>query len=535
MKTRLGIREKKIDLAQAILALAVWMEILLWARMNLKYQYIFDYDASKLFYHVICMWKEKTLLIPDWVYMTTGEWDCASLPALLFYGLTGKIKLSFGLANLCNVCLFALVVSRVFKAIPAEHGRYKGMMLAISLLLMPYCWGMLEYSNMLFYGGAQYIYKVLLPVWLISLYVGMPSRKMLSVIWTAAFLVLVFATASSSGLYVFICGLFPVICCRIVRAIGAKRFDRQGFLISALTVIVFFAGFAFQKAANLTTRADAMMLLSMQDILPNAMQAVKDFLSVTMIVPKREALEIFTFEAFICYLKIGMLLVMLVMGFGELLQCFMIRTGLAAPEQIEDGACFVKASLASVFVWNLLILVLTETTPRYHLIGFVPFLILACIALAQKLETCPPGRLKDFLWTVIAAAVVLLAVMLFVDAREQVTNEKEERCQLVISEAERLDVQTVVILDDGWLAEEIRPLDPERDYVTYFSSEQKLVNYDVPSSFNDMSMLSGRHMLVTQDAYPFERLPDSMQQRYTLLKDEWAAQYYVAEALIEGE
>lgn len=526
-------RRKKIDLSLGILVLAVLAQIVLWVRMNLKYQYIFDYDASMLFYHVICMWKEKTLLIPDWIYMSTGEWDCASLPAFLFYGMTGDIKLSFGIANACNVILTALVVSRIFKAIPSEHGRNKGMLLAISLVLMPYCWGQLDYSNMLFYGAAQYIYKVLLPVWLVSLYVGMPKRKPLAILYTVGFLIPVWATASSSGIYVFMSGLFPILCCWLVQAIGSPRFDRKGFLISLLTVAAYIAGFAFRKLENLQTLADLMMLSPMEAIFPNILQTMKDYFYVIEVLPAWTQLEIFSLEAFIGYLKLGMLLVMTAMGLRELKHCFMLRTVFTEPERVQDAESFVKASLSSVFIWNLFILIMTKSTPRYHLDGFIPFIILACISLAQKLEACPVCRIKKLLWTGVAVAAVLLAGLLFMDARNYVTDENEKYSELLISEAEAQDVDTVILLDDGWWAEKTRPLDPERRYLGYSSSLGKMINFDVPASFNDMGIFSERHMLVTQAAYPIERLPESMRERYTLVKDEWGVQFYLAQDAAE--
>ncbi|MGN0990665.1 MAG: hypothetical protein ACI4O4_04340, partial [Candidatus Ventricola sp.] len=493
---------RNTDLPLIVLALSACMQILLWAILNLRYPYIFDYDAAKLFYHVICMWREKTLLIPDWVYMTTGEWDCASLPALLFYGLTGNIKLAFGLANVCNILLFALVISRLFRAVPAEHGRQKGMLLGICLVLMPYYWDMLDYANMLFYGGAQYIYKVLLPVWLISLYVGMPQKRLPAALYTAAFLLLVFATASSSGLYVMICGLFPILCCRLVRALGTENAqpDRRGLLISALTAAVFLAGFAFQKAVHLSTKTDEMTLIPMTELMPRIAQVVRDFFGVTMVLHPHEPVPLFSFTAILCCCKIAVVVVMCLTGMRELSHCFMLKTCFSEPERIRDDERFARAALASVFVFNLLILLLSESSARYHLIGYIPLMLLSCMALAQRLEACPSSRLRRVLWLAVSAVVILLAAMLFFNARTSVNGNQELRCQPVIEEAERQDVQTVVVLDDGWLTENTRPLDPDRTYVTYFSSSQELINYDVPASFNDMRLLSGRHMLVAQDA-----------------------------------
>lgn len=529
-KLRTRIKKREMDLPLIILMLSAVMQLLLWARLNLRHQYIFDYDAAKLFYHTLCMWREKTLLIPDWLYMTTGEWDCASLPAILFYGLTGDIRLAFGLANTVNTLLFTLVISRLFRPVPVQHGRQKGMLLGICLVLMPYYWDMLDYSNMLFYGGAQYVYKVLLPVWLVSLYVGMPRRKLPAALYTVAFLLLVLATASSSGLYVMMCGLFPILCCRLVRAMGIEKgqLSRRDVFISVSTVVVFMAGYLFQKTAHLDTRIDAMELIPIHALLPKIAQVVSDFFSVTMILHYEEYVPIFSFTAILCYCKIAVVVVVCLMGMRELPHCFMLKTAFSEPDRIRDDERFAKAALGSVFVWNLLALVLIESQPRYHLIGYIPLMLLACMVLAQKLEACPLNRLKKLLWLAVSAMVILFAAMLFFNARTSVNSSKEQRSLLVIEEAERQDVQTVVVLDDNWLTEFTRPLDPDRTYITYSSSDQQLTNSDVPSSFNDMSQLSGRHMLVTQDACPIGQLPEEMQARYTLVGEDSSFQYHIA-------
>lgn len=207
----------------------------------------------------------------------------------------------------------------------------------------------------------------------------------------------------------------------------------------------------------------------------------------------------------------------------------MLRTVFAEPEQAQDAEPFVKASLASVFLWNLFIVIMTKSTPRYHLIGFIPFLVLGCISLAGRLEACPVQRMKNFLWTGFAVAAMLLAGLLFFDAKNQVTDEKEQYSELLIYEAEAMDVDMVVLLDDGWWAERTRPLDPDRLYLAYSTARQEMINFDVPAWFNDMSLFDKRHMLVVQPQYSFENLPEELQERYTFVKNEWNIDYYIAE------
>jgi len=247
--------------------------------------------------------------------------------------------------------------------------------------------------------------------------------------------------------------------------------------------------------------------------------------------PSWTMLEIFSPDAIAGYFKLGILIVMAAVGLKELSRCFMLKTAFAEPERIHEDGSFVKASLASIFVWNLFILIMTESTPRYHLIGFIPFMILACVSLSEKLEGCTLLRLKRVLWTGIAGLVIVLAVILFIDARDQVTDEKEQYSELIIAEAEAQNVDTIILLNDGWTAERTRPLDFERKYLAYSTALERMINYDVPASFNDMGHFDQRHMLVTQTLYPFDSLPEEMQARYTLVRDEWGVQFYMAEAL----
>lgn len=59
--------------------------------------------------------KHKILFLPNWQYLTTGEMDAASLPALLFYFVTKNIYLSYGLAGVFKYNHLGVFEEYVFK------------------------------------------------------------------------------------------------------------------------------------------------------------------------------------------------------------------------------------------------------------------------------------------------------------------------------------------------------------------------------------------------------------------------------------
>lgn len=161
MKDKRETRFKNIELYDWIWIGILASEILIWFLVIWKRPYIMDPDAGKLYNHMAQIWKNKTLFLPDWMYVSTGEWDCASTIALLVYGITKNTVTSFQIANVCNIILFSTIILELFSCL---NYKIKYGCMTVAFLLLPYGWGMLDYANMLFFNGEQYIYKVLLPI-----------------------------------------------------------------------------------------------------------------------------------------------------------------------------------------------------------------------------------------------------------------------------------------------------------------------------------------------------------------------------------
>ena len=144
--------------AVLILLLAVQLCLIAHSNVTLLGQSI-DGDKAMLFKHIEEIWRNKALFIPDWDYLTTLEFDCSSILALPFYMITGDIILSFGLSNIVlSICFVGLV----FFLFRGEDSLYP--LFCANLMLIPFRAGMLDYFDMLFFGGGQYIVKVAVPI-----------------------------------------------------------------------------------------------------------------------------------------------------------------------------------------------------------------------------------------------------------------------------------------------------------------------------------------------------------------------------------
>ena len=124
-----------------IIILAVQFCLIMYSNLTMIEKNL-DCDTGKLFNHIAEIWRQKQLLLPNWDYLTTLEWDCSSLFALPFYVLTGDIILSFGMANILCLGGFLYIVFYLFKG---EDALYP--LLCANLLIIPYRVGMLDYYN----------------------------------------------------------------------------------------------------------------------------------------------------------------------------------------------------------------------------------------------------------------------------------------------------------------------------------------------------------------------------------------------------
>lgn len=166
-----------------------------------------DWDSANLFTHMIRMAEEKTYIIPGWLYTTSLEIDCSVLLAMPLYMLTGSIGLSVAVSNLVFAVIFIYVWFRIL-----QNESLWVRLLFANLVLIPYNTGMLDYYNMMFFAGGQYLIRILIVSLLIYILSeeDVSSHKKSYIALSGLFIAMVFISSLSSGMYILLMGLFPV-------------------------------------------------------------------------------------------------------------------------------------------------------------------------------------------------------------------------------------------------------------------------------------------------------------------------------------
>ena len=502
------------------------LQIFMWVGVNLYFQHVNDHDAAKVMYHTIRMWEEKTLVIPGWKYMTTAEWDCSALPALLIYGMTGNILLSFAVANILHVLCFCWILLKLHQHLGLPR---RFACITISAILLPFGFGMLDYSNMLFYGAAQYIYKTTLPLWMLEILTAPKGswRKMGWRLQLLAFGGMALLTAASSGLYVFLCGLIPLTaCCALfmLRGDDGRQVERVAGCVTA--VLLTLVGYVLQKALGLSTYADQMNLVTLQGFMPKLALNFTNLLDLVGALPQQE-ISLYTFGGVMYVARLVFLICILCLGLQGIRGWYADKE-IKTDDERSEKLCFASAALSGIFVWNLFVQQITISSARYHLIGYVPLMIAAGIAFAINTEKCKALSRCVRLACAAAALIVLMAGCwrsIYASAGNYYKDYYDELSQI----AQEQEADSIVFINDSASAEIARVFDLDRIYASYFTANRSLMNYDAYDYYDDRSTLSDRHLLIGGELGGLSDLPKYLQNEYRKIGEVFGDTVYLAE------
>ncbi len=360
-----------------------------------------DRDSAEVFVHAMEMWRNKKVLIPDWTYTTTLEWDCSLLLAVPLYGITGNVYLSFGLANLCFVAVWIWVLFLVF-----ERRRILCSVLCANFLLIPYTVGQLDYFNMMFFNGGQYVIKAILPVMLIALLTGELKKQGRLVIQRAVLLalysVLLLINSFSSGVYVFLCGLIPVLAAYLLY----KMYHQEGivlryYIYAGLTAGLVIIGYGMNLWAAIHAKGNGMTLCPATELADNC---IANFLGMFELFGglAYESTPVLSYQGICILVRMGFVWVLLGFGLYAVFKIFRKKS--------DIRVCLFLA----IFIWNLFVISICETRYgatseyRYHLIGMIPLLCVAVNEFVGWFEGVEQRYAKRLLTCI---CMVFLAVM----------------------------------------------------------------------------------------------------------------------------
>lgn len=364
-------------------------------------KYIADYDGTVPVAQAMEIWRQKRILIQNWGYQTTMGLDSPVLLAALLYGVLGNGCLAYGIANIIWIILLLLVINDVYRECEVtEVYRYAGFI----LLLTPYSMGNLGYMPVLFTGPAFYIVKVFITVLCfdicLKLYKGVPIKKL----WflCAVLLVLVVLSGMSSGIYVLVSGIFPIIVCEWLFAV--KKNDWKVLVnfrtvLLLLVVIGFGVGLITQKNLGFESKDSSMTLMYEGQFIANIGACIVGILELFGAVPGGSEVNVLSLQG-ITFLS-GFVVVVLFM----LVLVFCMRK------------CMKKFDYLLMWGWlafacNIAILILSNTCygggifeARYHIFTMIPLLLIV----PKYLEEV---KFRDVLQQTIMAGVVFSVFMI---------------------------------------------------------------------------------------------------------------------------
>ena len=390
-----------------------WLEILLCvgiviqigalAVFNLtRLPYESNYDSSCAYAQIVEMWRQKRILLKDWAYQTTLGIDSPVLLGALFYGTTKNAFTAFGLANIVTVIIYVGLFYDILKqADVAKNMR----LLAVLFLLTPYSTGQLGYMPMLFTSAGSYAYKLLVPLLLIDILVrmhkGQGIRKYWYLILFATFFV--FDTAVSSGEYILLCAVLPLIGYEILHVLIGNDIKqifnkRLGFLI--LESAIYVVGIKVGRRTGIIESVGSQMMLTKAKHFPSVIaKCLTGIFQLFGGIPDYEDIPV-TQTYGLMYL------------FRFFLAAVILASWIYLLKHLKENEKYKElvGMITCIFAVNLIVLIFanvnyaTKTFEyRYHLISMIPMILLTSIAASDLWE-----KRKLLEQTIVLVTIVLL-------------------------------------------------------------------------------------------------------------------------------
>lgn len=472
-----------------------------------------DYDGAKLYKHAIEMWENKSLFIPGWKYITTMELDCSLFLALPIYAVSHNIFTSFGIANIIMALFYIVIILSIFKRTRLQKGY---ALLSVSLVLMPYVSGMLEYFNMMFFNGSQYTVKVMVPLLFILLVTTEEDgrKKAGNIAAMVLYAFLLFLTSLSSGFYVMFCGILPLLLSALLDFMGDggfKKYGRYHICLCAVSFAAFLCGTLTSKFLEIQARGNLMLLTKAENWEINLHAVFLGIFQVLESIPTGDVAAI-SVKGIVSLAKVFLTLLLLAACIFQMKSLFRLSARIT-PERF----------LSILFPWNLSILLFLDTrySPsnltieyRYYLIAFIPLMLLLPMQLGQWMEHA------NRLWhRSISVFICLFLSLLCLGSFRNVWERREislyvnDICTYINSLEPEAD--SVFFIPDEETPEMCRLLDSSRTYCGYNPENGGLVVYDYYQAYIDRASHGDKNFLLvynweTPDMY----LPSYISSRY---------------------
>lgn len=476
-----------------------------------------DSDFANTIYHFREVIKNGTLNLPNWNHTTTMELDAVFLFALPLYYLVHDIFLAVGISNIIYALLYIIVIVGIFREI--NIGKTY-ILYTLCLLLTPYSFGMLEYFNMMFFGGACYSLKTLIPllfIWLCLLCMKKCTerkQKLLNAVVWCGYLLFLFVTALSTGLYVMLCGIFPLICYMLfdIWKTGSwkGKYNYKHILLVIGSILVFAVGLLLHNKMYGLVSRNAMGLTQIENYAINfraCIRGIFDVFGATLY----EYVKALSVQGIWYCVKMALTAFLVIAWIYNLVL-------ICKKKEINTA----RGLLAMLPLFNFLILLVadsrystnTHIEYRYYLIGAIPLVLLLGIQMDEW-----AGKFNRFQKNIFLLLVNIFIIILMIGNNKNVM-ERWDRTAYAVELCDyfnTLDIESVFFVNDPDTAHICKGIDENHKYGAFISETQTL-ELSICSYIDSASgrFYGNRNALaVLVNSVPEDYMPVEIAQRYT--------------------
>ena len=486
-----------------------------------------EMDMAKLYRHAIEMVNNRSYFIDGWNYITTMELDCSLLFAVPIYALSGNIYLSFGIANIIFLFLYLFVIFDILKKL--DVNRLYGYV-AVIVFLIPYRIGMLEYFNMLFYNGGQYVVKVLVPLLVIDLMLEDSAKRfgiknIILLILMSFFMVL---TSMSSGTYVLMSGIVPVILAYIINIIlegDIKSIVSRRSVVILFNLLSFLCGYVLCRVLKVSPNSEGIELVPPEKLLENIRVTIWGYFSVFV---SGGYVNVVSKDGLFQLLRYGFAFLVIILIF------YNIRNIFKMGERFSRQRYLMMPFLVTFIILCLTLCCFSDVyyPERYYFIGIVPLFLTIPYFLewieGMILNKFPGNRLiKPALFIATGSLTLVLLMSCILNVRDEIRRGYDggySQVQIVLEHARQQQISNVLWLydlPDGEVARLFAP-DIRSSVINFTDDGQPFLDpaRDFYLAANDASYYPGANLLIDKaGSGNFDRLPDEIRSSYTQLED----------------
>ena len=491
---------------------------------------IIDFDSSSAYMHEMEMGSQGRIFPLEYSYQASMDLDGAAVISAFLYHFTGDIFLSRGIANSLVVLLYIYVAYTVLSALclSAIWVRF-----GILLFLIPYSMTILGYWRTLFAGGGFFAFRALIPLLVISLLLDIDkgTKPVKYAFRAVLLLVMVFLTGLSSGPYILLSAVFPLILWEAVRAFivaDYKQMLSKRMALGILSALASLTGLAVQKAIGFSSTADSKVILTSSKWVDAVLSSFAGIFELFGGLTVHEDVRLFSAEALGTAVDFLVTCILITSVIYTLVTC--IRK-----KEISDMKGYIFSLMfvnAMMFSFLDLKYGVTVYESRYHLVSMLP----AFFLLAEMMEDISKSsRLKAVQSRTLQVITVALfaASMIFGDAQWVYAGTALGSGQLKelnrIMEDEGVNTAFIVGEDSRDLGRKLRVYSRDVHYIVVNDGAESAsrTTWGGTVRYLDNSMQPGKTAIIaTPESYA--TLPEYLISDMTYLRDSGGLQIYTA-------